>query len=265
MKKLLVVALAMIAIASNCVAQEVAVVVEEESSPLTFDVGADIYSAYIWRGIQVNDEPVVQPAASLGYDLGDLGSISAGVWGNYDLTNFRKGDGRADGFSEVDCTVSYAIDISDVSLEAGNIWYLFPNQQGPSGASTEEVYGSVAYNNEIVVPSFSLYYDYNYADGFYGSFALSKDIEINDQVSAGVFSSLGAADDDFAMAYYGENESIVDFNLGASVTYAINDNLSVGATVVWTSLVDSGIRDNADASGYDEDMLWGGINLAASF
>ena len=39
---------------------------------------------------------------------------------------------------------------------------------------------------------------------------------------------------------------------------------SVGATVVWTSVLDDGIRENVDAA-QDKDILWGGVNLAAAF
>ena len=260
MKKLVAAVMAIFAVASICVAQDAA---EAGGSPLSFDVGADLYSAYIWRGIQVNDEPVLQPAVSVGYDLGDLGSLSAGVWANGDLT-----DGGPNGdpdVSEIDYTVSYAIDVEDFSLEVGHIWYTFPNSHGPTLDSTMEVYGSVAYNNDIVTPSATLYYDYDEVEGFFGTVGLGKDFELAENISASLFTSLGAGDDDYNMFYYGTSAAVAAFDLGASASYAVNDTVSVGVTVCWTSLVDGDIRDNADAAGFDQDMLWGGINLSASF
>jgi len=264
MKKLLVVALAMIAVASAGIAQEAAPVVAAESSPLSFEATLDLYSAYVWRGCVITDEPVYQPGGSIGYDLGDLGSISAGVWANFDMTDANNTRSTG-GLNELDYTLSYAKDLGDFSLEAGNIWYTFPKSNGPDyGNSTEEVYGKVAYNNDIVVPSFALYYDYNVVEGFYGSFALAKDFEINDQVTAGLFGSIGAGDEDYVRAYYGSSDAaVLDGNLGAYISYAINDNFSIGATLVWTSLIDSDVRDQG--AYHEEDMLWGGINLAASF
>ena len=264
MKKLLVVALAMITVVSTGMAQE-AVVAEAEGNLVSFDATLDLYSQYAWRGIQKNDEPVAQPGASASYDLGDYGSLAAGVWANYDFTNFNKRDGRADGFSEVDYTLSYAIDIDDFSLEAGHIWYTYPVKDGQDGSSTREVYGSVAYNNDIVVPALTVYYDYAAVEGFYSTFALSKDFEIAEQITAGVFSFLGAGDDNYNKGYgLTSDDALIDFNLGASASYAINEIFSVGATVVWTSVVDDGIRENVDAA-QDKDILWGGINLAAAF
>ena len=257
MKKLIIAALAIATVAATCVAQE------EGGSPLSFDVGADLYSDYIWRGIEVTDGPVIQPAASLSLDLGDMGSISAGAWGNYDLTD--DGPNGDPDMSEVDYTISYAIDIEAVSLEAGHIWYTFPNSHGSDGSSTKEVYGSIAYNNDIVTPSAALYYDYDVVEGFYGTIGLDKGFELAENIEAGIFATLGAGDDDYNAAYYGTSSAVTDFNLGASASYAVNDYVTVGVTVCWTSLVDGDIRDNADAAGMSEDMLWGGLNLAASF
>lgn len=255
----------MVAIASTCVAQEVAEAAEAESFPVSFNAGVDLYSHYLWRGIEVNDEPVAQPAGTATFDLEEFGSVSAGVWANYAFSNSRKGDGRTDGFNEVDYTLNYGIDVSDFSLEVGHIWYTFPRRNGSDGASTREVYGAVAYNNDIVTPSLAVYYDYADIEGTYAVAALSKDIEINEQLTAGVFASMGAGDDNYNKGYGLTTDSaLIDGNIGASLTYAIDDTFTVGATVVWSSVLDDGIRNNVDPV-QDRDWLWGGINFAAAF
>ena len=266
MNKLLLAAMAAFVVASVCVAQDAPVAqAEAEGLPVSFDAGVDLYSHYLWRGIEVNDEPVAQPAGTVSLDLAEFGSVSAGVWANYDFTNFGKGDGRADGFSEIDYTVSYAIDVADFSLEAGHIWYTFPVKDGPDGASTREVYGAVAYNNDIVTPSLSVYYDYAVVEGFYGNAALSKAFELDEQTTASVFASVGAGDDNYNKGYgLTSDNALIDGNIGVNVSYAVNDILSVGVTVVWSSVLDDGIRENVDAA-QDKDWLWGGVNLSASF
>ena len=104
--------------------------------------------------------------------LGDYGSISAGVWANYDFNNFAAGDGRADGFSELDYTLSYGIDLGDFSVEVGHIWYSFPViSEDEYDVATEEIYGSVAYNNDIVTPSLAVYHDYSSDDDVEGTYA----------------------------------------------------------------------------------------------
>ncbi len=56
---------------------------------IEFEVTADFFSKYIWRGQKLNDDPVFQPGISATY-----GNLTAAIWGNLDLTNYndRSGD-----------------------------------------------------------------------------------------------------------------------------------------------------------------------------
>ncbi len=274
MKRLLVMAVAMMAVATTVLAQVAGttaapaaapVEVKEETPDTGFSVAAtlDLYSAYVWRGMVITDRPVYQPGATLSYDTGDFGTLSANVWANADMSD-HAGHRTGAGLNEIDYTAAYSVDISDFTLGAGHIWYTFPKASGQDYYnSTREVYASVAYNNDIVTPSLAVYYDYALMDGYYGLAALNKSIDLTDQLSLGLTASLGAGDEDY-MGYFGvDGAGLMDFNLGASLTYALTDNLSVGAKVMWTSLIDGDARD-AEAY-YAEDLLWGGLNLAASF
>lgn len=267
MKKLLFMAVAMVAIASVVSAQEAAAtaapaVVEEENSPLSFAATLDLYSAYVWRGVVVNDRPVWQPGATVSYDTGDYGTFSGNVWGNFDMTD-RKGHTQFGGINEVDYTVSYAIDVGPVSLSAGHIWYTFPSVSSSAyGSSTREVYATAQYNNDLVNPFVKVYYDYEYAEGFYGNVGLNKTVSVTDQFSVGSEVSLGAGDEDYMSGYFGTSDAgLVDFNAALFASYAITDNISIGPRLAWMSVVDGDARDNSD----DQDLLWGGVNLSASF
>jgi outer membrane scaffolding protein for murein synthesis (MipA/OmpV family) len=272
MKKLMCMAVAMIAIAAVVSAQETAKAaapapaVVEESPDTGFSFGAtmDIYSAYVWRGCVLNDEPVWQPGATVSYATGDYGTLSAGVWASFNMTD-RNNRTHFAGIDEIDYTLSYAIDVGPVSLSVGHIWYTFPSVSSAAyGHSTREVYATAALNNDIVTPFVKAYYDYEYAEGFYGNAGLTKSIEITDQFSAGAEISVGAGDSDYMGAYFGEDDAaLADFNAAIFCSYAVTDNVSVGARIAWMSLIDSDVRDNEMY--WDEDLLWGGINLAASF
>jgi hypothetical protein len=272
MKRLLVTAIAMITVSLTATAQTAApataaapVEVKEESPDTGFSVSGtlDLYTAYVWRGMVLNDRPVYQPGATLSYATADFGSFSFGAWGNADMSD-RSGHRTGGGLNEIDYTAAYSVDVSDFSLGLGHIWYTFPKASGQDYYnSTREVYASVAYNNDIVTPSLALYYDYAVMDGYYGLASLSKAITLTDQLELGLTTSLGAGDDDY-MGYFGVTESgFMDFNVGASLTYSLTDNLSIGGKIMWTTLVDSDAR-SAEAY-WDEDLLWGGVNLAASF
>ena len=272
MKRVMVLAVAMIAASYAVLAQEAAapaaapVELKEESPDTGFSLSStlDVYSAYVWRGCVVNDEPVWQPGATLSYATADYGTFSANVWANFNMTN-RNNKTHFAGIDEIDYTLSYAVDVGPVSLSAGNIWYTFPSiSDSMYGHSTREVYATAAFNNDIVTPFAKAYYDYEYADGFYGNAGLTKSIDVTDQFSVGSEVSLGAGDSDYMGAYFGTDDSgLADFNAAVFCSYALTDNVSVGARLAWVSVVDSDARDN-DVY-WDEDLLWGGINLSASF
>ena len=259
---------AMAAVAGSVLAQEAAVpAVVEEGAPDTgfsFDATLDLYSAYVWRGVVVNDEPVWQPGATVSYETGDYGTFSANVWASFNMTD-RNQHSHFGGIEEIDYTLSYAIDVGPVSLSAGHIWYTFPSISDSAYLhSTREVYATAAYNNDIVTPFVKAYYDYEAAEGFYGNAGLTKSVEINDQFSVGAELSVGAGDSDYMACYFGKDDAaLADFNAAVFCSYALTDNLSVGARIAWMSLIDSDVRDNEVY--WDEDLLWGGVNLAASF
>ena len=60
-----------------------------ESGGLTVEASVDVLSDYIWRGTICNGNPVWQPSATIGYDAGDFGTVSANVWSSFDLTHKR--------------------------------------------------------------------------------------------------------------------------------------------------------------------------------
>ncbi len=270
MKKLLFMAVAMVAIASVVSAQDVAApaapaaVAKEESPDTGFSFAAtmDVYSAYVWRGLVVNDRPVWQPGGTVSYKTGEYGTFSANAWANFDMTD-RMGHTQFGGLSEIDYTASYAIDVGPVSLSVGHIWYTFPSVSDSAyGTSTREVYATAQYNNDIVNPFVKVYYDYEFADGFYGNAGVNKTVKLSDQISVGSEVSVGAGDSDYMGAYFGTDGSgLVDFNAALFASYSITDHISVGPRLAWMSVLDGDARDNVD----HQDLLWGGVNLSASF
>lgn len=269
MKRILMMAAALVAVAAVRAEEKAAVtaapaVVPKEESPdtgLSFDATLDIYSAYVWRGCVVNDRPVWQPGGTVSYATADYGTLSGNVWGNFDMTD-RRGHTKFGGLNEIDYTASYAIDLGPVSLSAGHIWYTFPSVSGSSyGTSTREVFATAQYNNDIVNPFVKAYYDYEFAEGVYGNVGLNKTIEISERFSVGGELSIGVADEDYMDAYFGTNGGFADFNAALFASYALTDTISIGPRLAWMSLIDSDARDNVD----DQEILWGGVNLAASF
>lgn len=67
------------------------------SEKLTVNTGVDLYSRYVWRGMDFGDAPSIQPALSVSYVGFELGA-----WGAYTLSS------REDKFSEIDFWIGYS-------------------------------------------------------------------------------------------------------------------------------------------------------------
>lgn len=68
---------------------------QKDSSAVSVSVGFDAVSSYVWRGLEFDDSPNVQPYASVGYK-----GFSVMVWGSYAPWN---------DYSETDIFLSYSV------------------------------------------------------------------------------------------------------------------------------------------------------------
>ncbi len=241
----------------------------ENKLPVSAEVSVDFMSCYMWRGQICADAPVWQPSATLGLDLGDFGSLSANVWSSFKLTSRRDGSPvRGMGNQEIDYTVSYAKSLGDFDLEIGHIWYSFPIVDG--GTDNEEVYLSVAYNNDIVTPFAAVYWDYRAPDDdglFYGNAGLSHEFELCEGLTLTPSVTLGLGTDAYLRSYLDDvnKTAFLDQTSGVALAYALTDWLSVGAQVNYTWIVDRDARMSNYMGQNRNQRVWGGINVTASF
>jgi hypothetical protein len=262
MKKLVM--FAMMSVVSACAVQA-----QEGKSPLSFDVSADVYSADVWRGIVKDKHVVGQLGATADVDMRDAGKLSLDVWSDWDLSQ-KSGHSpttrTGGGIKELDFTLRYAVDVGPVGLRAGHIWYTFPGGGWPNRSySTEEIFVSAAFNNDIITPYVIAYYDYNRVKGTYANAGLNKEIAANDRITVGGDAWLGGGSSHYVNKYFGDHSaSFTDLNVKGYVSYKLTDNFSVGATVAYTVVVDNDLHTKGDYMG-DCGIFWGGINLGAKF
>ena len=240
----------------------------EESGAVIAEVGVDFMSTYIWRGQILADAPVWQPSATLGYDFGAYGALKANVWSSFKLTSRHDGSPLSGmGNQEFDYTVSYAKSFDAFDLEVGHIWYTFPNSHNEG--HTEELFATVAYNNELVTPTFGLYWDYRDNDDrglFYGNLALSHDFEVVENLTVTPSLSLGLGSDAYTYAMGGERRTaFLDQTVGVSASYAVTESLSLGAQVNYTWIVDNDSRGAGYMGNGKDQRVWGGLSVAYAF
>lgn len=237
---------------------------------------AQVNSAYLWRGLLLNDEAVFQPSLTVSTDYG----LSFNTWGSFNLTDALGSDAEQE-FSEVDLTISYAFPIEAVDLEVGVGEYLFPHQATMERLSetdtvaalqypdTREVYASVGLKT-LLSPTLTLSYDFDEADALYGQVGVNHTFEANENLTIDLALSVGAATADYNEYYYGTtDDALNDGNAVLTLTYALSEALSLGGYVQYAKMLDSNIEDvvEAEDSGYfnDGDVVVGGVSASYSF
>ena len=81
---------------------------QEDTTQFKFDIGADLYTSYIWRGSKLGTGPSLQPSLTF-----ETGGLTIGVWGAFD----------ASGYMETDPYISYSFPFG---LSIGLLDYYLP-------------------------------------------------------------------------------------------------------------------------------------------
>jgi uncharacterized protein (TIGR02001 family) len=227
-----------------------------DAAPLEMELGVDVVSKYVWRGMLLTDDPVIQPGVTA-----SAYGFSANVWSSIDVSDINEMDGDDDyKIQEVDYTLSYALSpVEGLDLEAGYVYYSFP---GTPFSSTAEVFGSLCASAIPLSPALTIYYDVDEIDGFYGSFSLGHAFEISESLSVGLGAAVGYGESDYNNGYFGvDDDALNDLALSVSLDYAVNEMCSVSGYVGFSTLLDSEI-DEAVA---ESDIVTVGANLTFSF
>lgn len=123
---------------------------------------ASVYSQYVWRGMVLDRDAVLQTGFYLSTPDKGSGKLTAKLWVNHDLENE---DGlRSD---EQDYTIDYTYALGGLSLSAGNTYYDFSG----TGTYSKEWYAGITppvipcpsigpLKGVTVYPSFFFYRDY---------------------------------------------------------------------------------------------------------
>lgn len=232
--------------------------------PVDLELSIDLVSMYHWRGLEVVDDPVMQPSFTIGKGFesvfadGDSLYVAGNWWANFDLTD----TGQDNDFSEHDWTFSIDYTIDRLALGTGIIYYYFPRLAGDD--DTTEIYFYIGYD-VILAPTFTAYYDVDSVEGWYLTFDVSHSFAldfISEKLSLDLGASVGYMDSDQAMAYYGTpSEGFTNITGTAGLSYVVNDNFSLGWYVTGNAIPED---DLSDAVGYDSSW-YTGVNATFSY
>ncbi len=227
---------------------------------IEINTSLDFCTDYVWRGLVINDEPVLQPSFTATQTIGRIGSFSFNIWGNFDFTDYY---GIKNEFSEIDLIASYALPSGPLGLEVGFIHYSFPST---TDSATTEVYITAGYEPEDIplAFSFSAFYDLDEIDGFYLSGKISSLIPVTPQLSLELALSAGYANSDYNLGYFNVSDSsLVDSVVSAALNYKVSDLFSLSVYGQYMSLLDSTLKDTVPIN--SRDKLSGCLSLEFDF
>ncbi len=237
--------------------------------PIDASASAGLFSKYVWRGMIVTDDPVLQPDLSV-----SVMGFGADIWGNMDLTDYHRTSEDPDGlggqFYEMDYSLSYGVSLPLLKLGAGLIYYDFPNTHD---SATTELYISAA-ADVLFSPSVAMYYDVDEIDGGYLQLAAGYAVEMSPGTDLDLAASLGYGSADYVQGYFAGlvpdkaltslDAGPTDLQLTAEIPYHLLPMVTVTPSVTYSTLLGDA-SDAADAGNADTDAFFLGLTAGLSF
>ena len=258
---------------------------EKDESPL-FEVALqlDVNSAYVSHNRIFSDTPVAQYDLWMQLNLPeDFGWLAVDVWANQELNKRHSSRSRGNGgkqfggIGEFDYEIVYGNSIGPVNLTASHLWYTYPR----CGWGSQKFWTVGAeYDNEFVVPSIKFFWEYCHDnkpdEAFMIAFALSRSFELTEQLSLKLTSKTTLYTSEYAKYISGGELTDTVFggwDNGISLSYAITDNLSIGANLNYLYKIDHRVRHCPGWDSYSVDnthksyngILYGGVSVSLAF
>jgi hypothetical protein len=209
---------------------------------------------YVWRGIPVNEDAVVQPSVTL-----SQGAFALNVWGNIDTTDWGKTDGgygdETGGLTEIDYTASWGMSSDLGSLGGGFITYTFPSTPFPS---TTEAFVSLTLAAPLS-PKISYFLDVDTpftGPASYLAFDLSHSFPMGGKTSLDFALHIAHSSENYNLTYYGPaagHDAWNDWSASVALPISLGAGFSITPAYLYTSLIDPDIRDAVESWSREED------------
>ncbi|MEJ2184108.1 MAG: hypothetical protein P8Y66_11395 [Nitrospirota bacterium] len=219
------------------------------------DAEVAVLSNYVWRGLTLSDDWVVQPAVGVTY-----GPMYFNLWSNYDTD--------PDEVTETDLTVAYTRPLMEnLTGELGYIYYALEGVE-----DTQEFYLSLSYD-WLVTPSLTFYYDFDEGTGGYLVLALEYERELSDRATLNLGLSgsvlfdnavvgVTAADEEYTNLHNGE--------LSGSLSVPLREGVVLEPMLAFSFPLSGDFKDatemlNVPEHRGDDTVFYGGATVSVSF
>ena len=242
----------------------------------------DVLSAYVTHGQVVNDEAVFQPSIDIEGPFG----FGFNVWASMNLTDNEDCDfpDSAGKFGEYNFDLNWTLPWEGpVSLTLGGIICVYPleeseveeDEDGEYAASKAPadgekiVYATLAAEDLPLSPSITVHHSTRHTDDWLVKLAIGHSFDITDALSLDLGAEVCYAGKYYVVADYGSNAGSTWGNaqFDAALNYAVSDDLSLGLTASFSTILDSDVRDDIKEIGYypEVDIFFGGLTATYNF
>jgi len=224
-----------------------------------FEAGADFASKYYWRGLTINNDPVMFSWLNASWQ-----GFTASVWDAYDFTNYND---RRDNIEEVDYSLSYSHDLDlgfqPLTLEGGMVWYSYPN----TGPQTGEFFASATFAELLLSPGITVFYDFVKANGFYLNPTLEHSFGLSENLKLTLKGGVGYGTSNYNAYNMGCRENaFTDVTGEMSLNYQPLEWLTLSPYVAAGDILDHRVRAGVEADGGSASgKVWGGLRATAGF
>jgi hypothetical protein len=234
-------------------------------SGMGLEVTADLnYSSiYMWRGIMLDGDPVVQPGVYIRSPGSKYGRLKIGFWMSRDMHNQDTLKS-----SETDYILDYTYNLSNLDVSLGHTYYEFPDilpTDGSTGGFSREFYAGLSFPKIFLSPSIFYYYDYGKKEegGGEGSYtvlnlAYSLPVKLLDKYSCSLDLS-GHVGHNNKQYYRGKGgDAAIGVGLSVPLAKSLSCKPNINYSLPWGNLSDNG-------NGNQKNRFYSGIYLSYAF
>lgn len=250
------------------------------SAELEGEVHVGYHNMYEFRFVDLGND-LIEAGVDVAAEFGDFG-VSAGAWyGTWDgpALGALVGNNFGVNIDELDLYAGVSYAIGDLTLEAGYIYYYFPDQGSAAGllglggvSHTQEVYLGVSYDFSFgLTAGTTWYYDFDVNNGWYWDTNIGYTIELNECLDLELGAGAAFADGHGLQVKNptqgaGTADGFQGFYLMAALPWEFRENVTLTPYVKYTAAEGKLVTSaNVIGARSGQDLLVSGLTLAVGF
>ncbi|MCL4283497.1 MAG: hypothetical protein KJZ62_00190 [Fimbriimonadaceae bacterium] len=216
----------------------------QEFGPPTFSHETTWNSKYVWRGLVLDDKPVLQTSNTLSF-----GDTSFNVWASRRACQVLSGRGG----TELDLTLSRDVSWGWATVTPALIYYSYPGMGAPPSAEA-----AISLSAETGPVTFFSNHFLDFAEcagGYFGEAGLGWERSMSPNLTLGGDAAVGWGNKKFHVVNYGAGkDSVTTFAVRVYADFQLSGRVFAQPTVTYSRVLDGALRS---VSSSPDQLVWG--------